>query len=79
MKFPKLKLDLKTPNVGKKDAIIRAVVAVFLLIGFWRGGFHNWVIALIALGLVGSAWTRVCPAYSLVGRNTLTDGGTAGK
>ena len=79
MKFPKLNFDLKSPNVGKKDAIIRVVVAVFLLIGVWRGGFDNWVIALIALGLVASAWTRVGPAYSLIGKNTVTDGGTAGK
>lgn len=79
MKFPKFQLDLKTPNVGNKDAIIRIVVAVFLMIGFWNGGFHNWGIALVAIGLVASAWVRVCPAYSLMGRNTLTDGGTAKK
>lgn len=79
MKLPKLNFDFKTPNVGKKDRIIRAVVAALLLVGFWRGGFHNWFIALIAVGLIVSAWFRVCPAYSLVGKNTITDAGTAGK
>lgn len=73
MKFPKFKFDFKTPNVGKQDRIIRVAVAVLLLLGFWNGGFHNWVIALIAVGLLASAWFRVCPAYTLIGKSTITD------
>ncbi|WP_295449977.1 DUF2892 domain-containing protein [uncultured Thiodictyon sp.] len=68
-KLPEFKQPEKC-NVGKKDRIIRLAVAVLLLIGFYRGGFHNWVIALIALVLLATAYFGFCPAYLVTKTNT---------
>ena len=69
-----MKFDIKkfmTINVGQKDRVIRVIVAIFLLIGVYNGGFINhWIIALIALALLASAYFRFCPVYRLVDKNT---------
>ncbi|WP_295386488.1 DUF2892 domain-containing protein [uncultured Thiodictyon sp.] len=69
--------ELKQPdnaNVGKKDRIIRVVVAALLLLGAFRGGIiDHWYIALIALVLLASAYFAFCPAYVPIGKNTAQD------
>ncbi len=61
-----MKFDIKKflkVNISQKDRVIRVIVAIFLLIGFYNGDFHNWILALIALALLATAWFRFCPAY----------------
>jgi len=61
-----MKFDIKKimkVNVGQKDRVIRVIVAIFLLIGFYNSGFQSWISALIALALLATAWFRFCPAY----------------
>ncbi|GAB4285276.1 MAG: DUF2892 domain-containing protein [Roseovarius sp.] len=66
-------------NTGMIDRIIRIVVGVALIAGFWvwpdvswRWAFLIGVIPLLS-GLVG--W---CPVYKLMGWSTHSDGSTGG-
>ena len=51
-------------------ARVVAAIAVLLLTGFYNGGFHNWVFALIAVVLLATAYFGFCPAYVLIDKNT---------
>lgn len=79
MKFPKFNIDIQKANVGRKDRIVRVAVAALLLLGFYNGGFHNWFLALIAVGLLASAYFRFCPAYVVAGIDTTKDDTPAGQ
>lgn len=71
-----MKFDIKKffkINVGQKDRVIRVIVAIFLLIGFYNSGFQSWISALIALALLATAWFRFCPVYLLGDINTSKD------
>lgn len=69
-----MKFDIKKimkVNVGQKDRAIRAIIAVFLLWGVYNGG--SWIVGLIALALLASAYFRFCPVYLLGDINTCKD------
>lgn len=72
-----MKLDITKHNVGKTDRVIRAVIGALLIIGAARGG--SWVVGLIGVVLVGTAYLRFCPAYSALGFCTNKDETPAAK
>lgn len=60
-------------NVGSTDAVIRwALAAVFfaLAVVFNQIPLVALISALVALVMAGTALTRSCPLYSLLGVNT---------
>lgn len=56
-----------TKNVGKKDAIMRYVLAViFLFLGYTV----SWLFYILAFAMVATAYLGTCFLYKLVGVNT---------
>jgi len=60
-------------NMGEKDRMIRLVAGVLLLL--WGILAHNG-IAFIGILLLATAYFRVCPSYSALGMNTLSEDDT---
>lgn len=58
-----MNFDITKNNIGSTDRMIRAGVAVLLIIGAVRGG--SWVAAIIAAVLLATAYFRFCPAYGV--------------
>jgi hypothetical protein len=56
-------------NVGKTDRIIRIVVGLALLSLVFIGPQTLW--GLIGIVLLATAFINFCPAYKLLGMNTL--------
>ncbi|RKT45937.1 YgaP family membrane protein [Thiocapsa rosea] len=57
-----------TKNIGEKDRKIRfAVGALIVLWGVFNG---SW-LALVGLVVMGTAFVRSCPAYSLMTMSTI--------
>lgn len=61
---------IKKINIGKQDRMIRLVVGALLLLGVVNGG--HWIVGLIALVLIATAYFRFCPAYLVAGIDTTT-------
>jgi len=55
--------DFSKQNVGNTDRLIRAVVGVVLIIGAFRG--NSWVAGVLGAVVLGTAYLRFCPAYTL--------------
>ncbi|WP_295385917.1 DUF2892 domain-containing protein [uncultured Thiodictyon sp.] len=66
-----MKFDITKSNIGNTDRMVRAGVAVLLLIGALRG--NSWVAGLIAAILLGTAYLRFCPAYAAMDFSTDKD------
>ena len=60
-----------TKNVGEQDRKVR--LAAGALIVLWGVFAHSW-LALIGLILMATAFMRTCPAYSLMGMNSMEKG-----
>lgn len=58
-------------NVGGVDRILRIVVGLVLLLGFFLGwgGSLNWLL-LIGIVPLATGILQTCPAYALLGINT---------
>jgi hypothetical protein len=58
-------------NVGGFDRILRIVVGLVLLLGFFLGwgGSLNWLL-LIGIVPLATGILQTCPAYALLGINT---------
>lgn len=62
-----------TKNVGQTDKIIRIVLAVILAaLDFFEvvTGAYSWVLSVIAIVLLVTAFINFCPLYTLLGKNT---------
>jgi hypothetical protein len=66
-----MKFDITNHNIGKTDRIIRAIIGALLIIGTLRGG--NWIAGLIGAILLGTAYFRFCPAYTIFDFSTNND------
>ena len=66
-----MNFDIKKPNIGNTDRIIRAGVAVLLILGALRGG--SWVAGVIGAVLLATAYFRFCPTYAATGFSTNKD------
>lgn len=64
-----------TPNMGKNDRAIRAVVGVLLLVFafFFVGGGFAWLLGLLGVIALATSALKFCPAYTALGMKT-TDG-----
>ena len=69
--------DFTKKNVGNTDRVIRAILGVLLILGAARSS--SWLGGLIGAVLLGTAYLRFCPAYSLFGYNTVKDEDSANK
>ncbi|MCP4388875.1 MAG: DUF2892 domain-containing protein [Gammaproteobacteria bacterium] len=61
------------PNIGTIDRIIRAVVGIALIAGYFLGmlaGTAGIISLVVGIVLLGTAAIRWCPPYSLLGINT---------
>ncbi|PRY83511.1 YgaP family membrane protein [Alkalibacterium olivapovliticus] len=57
-------------NVGKTDSTIRIILSLLLLpLLFTNKGPSRW-IGLFSIPLLGTALTRKCGAYALMGKST---------
>jgi hypothetical protein len=63
-----MKFDITKSNIGNTDRLIRAVVAVLLIVGAVQGG--GWIAGLIGAVLLATAYFRFCPAYGVFGYTT---------
>jgi hypothetical protein len=72
-----------TTNIGSTDRLVRLIVGAVLivlpLLGLLGQGWPVWLSVIIGLVLVGTAFVRTCPGYSLLGVSTKgkVDGGQA--
>lgn len=71
----------KTANVGSVDRIIRLVVgAVFIILPFisasplWSGALMIWLLPIIGIILIATAFFRICPLYKILGVKTCKAG-----
>lgn len=61
-------------NVGEKDKKIRLIAgSVLLFISLFTAKI---ILLLVGLVLIATGYTRVCPAYSAMEKNTLEDAET---
>lgn len=60
-------------NIGQTDKIIRIVLALVLAGLDWfevvKGGF-SWILSLIAIVLLVTAFIGFCPLYKILGKST---------
>ncbi|HYN79121.1 MAG TPA: DUF2892 domain-containing protein [Lamprocystis sp. (in: g-proteobacteria)] len=63
--------DISKTNVGKTDQLVRALVGALLIIGAILGG--GWLAAVIGAVLLGTAYLRFCPSYTIFGFSTVKD------
>ena len=62
--------DTSKKNVGNTDRTIRfAIGALLLLVAF---AAHSALAAIIGLVLIGTAYLRFCPAYTVANVDTTT-------
>ena len=62
-----------TKNVGQTDNIIRIVLAIILAaLDYFEvvTGAYSWVLSVIAIVLLVTAFINFCPLYTLLGKNT---------
>jgi hypothetical protein len=62
-----------TKNVGQTDKIIRIVLALILAaLDYFEvvTGAYSWVLSVIAIVLLVTAFINFCPLYTLLGKNT---------
>lgn len=64
-----MNFDISQINIGKTDRLIRAIVGALLIIGAFNGG--GWLVAVIGAVVIGTAYVRFCPAYSVLGLSTV--------
>lgn len=59
-------------NVGSMDRILRLVVGIAALAGFFMMPGLSWGIVLLVVGIIGVATSLMgsCPLYSIFGLNT---------
>jgi hypothetical protein len=60
-------------NIGNYDVYLRLILGVVFVSLFATGslvGGFSYVLLLLGLVLVSTAWFRYCPIYSLFGINT---------
>ncbi|WP_306257803.1 DUF2892 domain-containing protein [Pararhizobium sp. IMCC21322] len=67
----------KTANVGSVDRVIRLVIgAVFISLPFisssplWSGALMIWLLPIIGIILIATAFFRICPLYKILGVKT---------
>jgi hypothetical protein len=68
---------IKTANVGSVDRIIRIVIGALLVLApyfytapIWDNQILRWLVPLVGLVLIATAFLRFCPLYRLIGMNT---------
>lgn len=61
-----MNIDITKHNVGTIDRLIRAIVGALLLIVAFLGNIWVTLAALIGAVLLGTAYLRFCPSYTLV-------------
>jgi heme/copper-type cytochrome/quinol oxidase subunit 4 len=62
-----------TKNVGQTDKIVRIVLAIILAsLDFFEvvTGTFSWILSVVAIVLLVTAFINFCPAYTLLGMNT---------
>lgn len=62
-----------TKNIGQTDKIIRIVLALVLAsLDFFEvvTGPFSWVLSVVAIVLLVTAFLNFCPLYTLLGKNT---------
>lgn len=62
-----------TKNVGKIDSIVRIVLAVILAYLDWSGtvtGTLSWVVGIVAVVMLVTAFVKFCPLYKILGVDT---------
>lgn len=71
----------KSVNVGSVDRIIRLVVgAVLIILPFisssplWSGAPMIWLLPIIGIILIATAFLRFCPLYKILGVKTCKAG-----
>jgi len=61
-----------TTNVGGADRVLRILAGIAFL-AYWffvPGGSWHWVMAVIGVLMLGTAFLRTCPLYTVLGINT---------
>jgi len=62
-------------NVGEKDKKIRLIAgSILLFVSLFTASI---ILLLVGLMLVATGYTRVCPAYSAMGKSTCEDAETS--
>jgi hypothetical protein len=62
-----------TKNVGKIDMIVRIILAVVLAYLDWSGtvtGTMSWVVGIVAVVMLVTAFVKFCPLYKIIGVDT---------
>lgn len=62
-----------TKNVGKIDMIVRIVLAAILAYLDWSGtvtGAMSWVVGIVAVVMLVTAFVKFCPLYKILGVDT---------
>jgi hypothetical protein len=58
-------------NMGQTDRIIRAIVGILAIIGFFTiSGGWAWLALIVGVVMLGTAAMGSCPPYGLLGINT---------
>lgn len=60
-----MNFDITKQNVGNIDRLIRAIVGALLIVVAFLGSTWVAVAGLIGAVLLGTAYLRFCPAYTL--------------
>ena len=63
------------PNIGKADRVIRSILAVLMVILFFRGivtGVLGLVLIVLATVFAATSFLSYCPIYSMTRFNTRT-------
>jgi len=75
MNFDYKRLTDLNVNVGEKDKKIRLIAgSVILAVSLFTAKI---LLLLIGLVLIATGYTRVCPAYSAMGKSTLDSDGAS--
>lgn len=61
-------------NVGTVDRIVRAVLGILLIVGFFvlADSGIRWLLLVLGLVALGTAAASRCPLYSVLGMSTLS-------
>ncbi|WP_395043070.1 DUF2892 domain-containing protein [Flavobacterium sp.] len=62
-------------NVGQTDKIVRIVLAIILAaLDYFEvvKGASSWILSVIAILLLVTAFINYCPVWKLIGKNTAT-------
>lgn len=67
----------KTANVGSLDRLLRIVIGLVLIAApyfyasvIWETPLLRWLVPIIGVVLVATAFLHFCPLYRLIGVNT---------